>query len=59
VILFRAGEKLYPRPVEAIDPDPDEPVRAAILTALREESQPVDRWAAAALEEGVDAVVDE
>jgi hypothetical protein len=41
--------------VEAIDPDPDEPVRAAILTALREESEPLDGWAAAALAEGVDA----
>jgi hypothetical protein len=59
VILFRAWEKLYPRPVEAIDPDPDEPVRAAILSALREESKPIGGWAAAALAEGVDVDDDE
>jgi hypothetical protein len=59
VIRFRARKKLYPRSVEAIDPDPDEPVRAAILTALREERPPVDGWAAAALAEGVEADGDE
>ena len=45
--------------VEAIDPEPAEPVREAILEALREQREPRDRWAAAALREGVGSAVAE
>jgi hypothetical protein len=43
-------------PVAAIVPEPDEPVRAAILRALAASSPPPapPGWAAAALREGVE-----
>lgn len=39
--------------METIVPEPTEPVREAIVAALREEPGPADGWAAAALREGV------
>lgn len=44
--------------VETIVPEPTESVREAIVEALRERSEPRDRWAAAVLREGVEIVLD-
>ena len=54
--------KLYPRPVQAIGPEPSESVRRAIVAALAEaadgDAQPRG-WAAVALAEAVETGPDE
>ena len=57
-LLSRTNDDHEPEAV--IVPEPDEPVRAAILRALAAPSSPPPSgWAAAALREGVEPYVDD